>query len=334
VSSSKLAILFRNSKLLRKFDRYFSVNTLFGYIYRKFRLMLVPVSTRELWLVHDWFSMSNSFLLKHELVDFTITKSGPFIRANDGIEYAYDLTHPSGMLGYAIKGDLLIKSEISLILKNINIGDIFFDIGSGFGEYAMNVANSLPDLKVYAFEPSNNTFEMLCKNIQRNGLETQIILKKVALSDHIGIFGLASEKDGKFLLDPSHCGGDAVVHPNEFVEVTTIDEFITDNCIEHVEFIKVDVEGHELAILRGAEKCISKFHPHLLLEIEGWVTRRSGYEPDDIFIWLLNHDYLCVYAVDVMGEAHAVDSSMPISKILDTGYNIFFRHKSRNFKSI
>lgn len=278
--------------------------------------------------------MSHSFLQKYGLVDFTITKFGPFIRANDGIEYSYDLSHPSGMLGNAVKGELLIKSEISLLLKNINIGDIFFDIGSGFGEYAMNVANSMPDLHIYAFEPSRNTFEMLSKNIKRNNLKSQIISKRLALSDHVGTFGLASEKDGKFLLDPSHCGVDTVVFPNEFVEVTTIDKFVSDNCIAHVDFIKVDVEGHELAILRGAEECLSKFHPYLLLEIERWVTRRSGYEPDDIFTWLSNYDYQCVYAVDLMGVAHVVDSSMSIGKILDTGYNIFFTHKSRNFKSI
>ena len=49
------------------------------------------------------------------------------------------------------------------------------------------------------------------------------------------------------------------------IDITSIDKFISDNKIEHVDFIKMDIEGAELSALKGLEETIKKFKPKLAI---------------------------------------------------------------------
>ncbi|MCM0594201.1 MAG: FkbM family methyltransferase [Gloeotrichia echinulata IR180] len=133
-----------------------------------------------------------------------------------------------------------------------------FDIGANSGKYAASLKSAFTNARIYAFEPNPHTFELLCNNLKdlnikcyKLGLSSQISKQKIYTyanedtSEHASLY-----KD--VLLD-LHRANDVI--EMEF-ETTTLDEFCKMNQIQHINFIKIDTEGHELEVLIGASKMI------------------------------------------------------------------------------
>jgi FkbM family methyltransferase len=76
------------------------------------------------------------------------------------------------------------------------------------------------------------------------------------------------------------------------VTVDTLDGLSARVGLTRLDFVKVDVEGGELQVLRGGEKVIESFRPAMLLEIEARHTTRFSCSPDDVVGWLAERGYL------------------------------------------
>jgi len=150
---------------------------------------------------------------------------------------------------------------VAWLERSLRDGDVFYDVGANVGAYSL-VAASLSgrDVKVYAFEPGVRTFESLSENIAVNGLHDRVMAMPVALTDRTGIvrFEYASVEAG------------AARHPG--VLTTTagnvsgvlgyrLDELVAQFCLPRPTHIKIDVDGSELLVLRGAEATLGD--PHL-----------------------------------------------------------------------
>ena len=319
----------RQSKVLRKIDAKLS-SGYFKSVWRCFRNLFVPNTNLLLWKVHDWAIDNSDYVFSNNLREFIFCGDEIYVKGIDGISYFYDQKHPSGGLNFSIINTPMVGVEIQIILSNLNSDAIFFDIGSGLGEYALNVAATFPQSHTFAFEPSRSTFEILSKNVSRNNLWKTITPLAIALSDEVGHAGLMSESDGKFLAKDQKILKQ--IKPAELVAVTTIDQFVYDQKLSMVDFIKADVEGLELFILRGAKDCLNKFHPFLLLEIQDWVCERSGYKHNEIFDFLRPYGYECVCSVSLSGELNMHSSINSADDVLTKGFNVFFAHNSRKFK--
>ncbi len=148
------------------------------------------------------------------------------------------------------------------IKKNSTIIDVGANIGifSLFANYLSRSGN------VYAFEPTPKIFAILERNVTANNLSQNIHIVNKALGD----------KDRKIMLMQSP---DALESANRVVEsnllinnkrglvnfeevpMTTLDKFIQESNIKKVDFIKIDAEGYEQQILKGAGEVIKKFSP-------------------------------------------------------------------------
>ncbi|HEY1779304.1 MAG TPA: FkbM family methyltransferase [Roseiarcus sp.] len=124
-------------------------------------------------------------------------------------------------------------------------GMVFADVGANIGSHAINAARLVGGTgSVFAFEADPDTYRLLARNIQSNGLRN-IELRQTCVSDHVGTLSFYKHKDS---------AKSSIVDRGEKLSVTlpsdTLDNLIPDNM--RIDVLKVDVEGAELSVLRGA----------------------------------------------------------------------------------
>lgn len=175
---------------------------------------------------------------------------------------------------------------------------VLLDVGSSTGCYGL-LAKHHPDLRVYSFEPTALAAEIQRENMRLNGIYDRVTIYESAISDYDGkgifhqiipIGGL-----GVSMLDgtPHH---DKQCEDVE-VSVMTLDTFCRHNNIAP-NMIKIDVEGNELAVLRGAEDTIRKYHPILIAETEAQNTHQYGLEPTKTVGYMRGMGYEVTFPFD------------------------------------
>lgn len=170
--------------------------------------------------------------------------------------------------GYKIKGlgDVCAQELFSEIYKMRYVypepGECVFDIGAYKGDSAIFFADSVgPRGKVFAFEPTEKNFRTMVDNIRLNGLSNVIVPINKGLSDRCGTMeALTFDWGAPSSFISEHEG-------NEKVQITTIDEFVKEKDIKKLDFIKMDVEGLEYQVIRGAQETIKKFKPKLAIPL-------------------------------------------------------------------
>ena len=145
---------------------------------------------------------------------------------------------------------------------NIERG-VFVDIGANIGRYAVMQARKLHEGKVIAIEPMPKDFKILKKNISLNRLKN-IIPIEIACSDKKGNadFWLGAEGEGT-----AHSLFEIKNRSRKIrVKTDTLDNIIRDLKIKRVDLMKVDVEGAEPNVFRGAKKILGEYHPRIIFE--------------------------------------------------------------------
>jgi FkbM family methyltransferase len=150
--------------------------------------------------------------------------------------------------------DIDTNGELHFIKKTSSKLGIVFDVGANIGEWTNLVAKVSPEAKVYSFEPSRETFKVLSKNILSSNV-------------HIQNIGLGDQKEAKdfYIYGENSVLNSAIerhfsdeIRPLvvEKVLFNTLDDFCNENNINRISFLKVDTEGNELAVLKGATHLI------------------------------------------------------------------------------
>ncbi len=147
------------------------------------------------------------------------------------------------------------------VSKEVSIrpGDVVFDLGANIGAMAMEFAKSAgPKGKVYAFEPV--VHQTLEKNIKENGIKNITVVPKAVAEKNYSTEISVSD----FCLDSTFINNDRIKNTfNEKlnVDVISLDEFVSQNNIPRVDFIKIDIEGFEELAIKGAHNLIVKHRP-------------------------------------------------------------------------
>lgn len=136
-------------------------------------------------------------------------------------------------------------------------GDLVIDVGAHMGFFSLKIAKKVK--RVIAVEPDPTNFLFLTLNVQINGVEKKVGLHNLALG----------ESDCQMFLDRGrHRGGltTTTTERTEFsVETRTLDGFVEAIGLNHVDLIKIDTEGDELHVLRGACEVLRRYGPDLLV---------------------------------------------------------------------
>ncbi len=190
------------------------------------------------------------------------------------------------------------RGALAFTLSVLEPGMTFFDIGANSGLFALAAARRMGSGKVYAFEPCQWTYQLLEHNLRLNAADNVTAIR-MALGDHIGEAVLqvhAPGDEGRNTigkqLDP-----DSRLLGEERVPLTTLDFFLEANAISRVDAMRVDVEGAELPVFRGAKSLLERRDAPLILYTGyGLHTRGFGYHPVET-MWRLGD---CGYSLFVL----------------------------------
>jgi FkbM family methyltransferase len=162
-------------------------------------------------------------------------------------------------------------AEAGLVLKLLKPGFHVVDVGANIGYYVLLFRKGIgPAGKVVAIEPSPENLPELLLNVERNSLDKNVEIIEAAVGALTGTAGLQRGINSGITSD----NGAAYV-----VRLDTLDNLIGGR----VDFIKIDVEGFELFVLKGATHIISECRPILFVEIHPVQMRPHGISPIDVF---------------------------------------------------
>jgi FkbM family methyltransferase len=166
----------------------------------------------------------------------------------------FDRLHEFAIYGMNFSNIDFKNSGETLVLKSLakdtKINDVFFDVGANEGHYSNLILEIIPNAKIYAFEPSKFTYNKLVNNAKgvncySFGMSDKIETKQLNV-DNLGST-CSSLYEGVFRGTLK-----------EDVQLSTIDSFCEENKIGKIKLLKIDTEGHELAVLKGATAMLSK----------------------------------------------------------------------------
>lgn len=162
---------------------------------------------------------------------------------------------------------LWIKEEGTMrwLDTELRPGDVFMDIGANIGIYTIAAAHRVgADGHVYAFEPHKLNVVSLMRNVAANGFHDRVAVFSCALSDRPAVaqFNYSSIVGGSSGSQFGHtrvAGKQKTFEPvaREMLLATSIDALLSDGTIKPPAMIKIDVDGNELAILRGMQTLVS-----------------------------------------------------------------------------
>lgn len=195
-----------------------------------------------------------------------------------GVRWALDLSEGIDFSIYLLGG---FERETMCTLRSlVKPGDVVFDIGANMGAHTLPLAQSVGSTgRVFAFEPSQFAFAKLKANLELNpDLEARTFPAQVLFSagtqDPLEMEIYASwplEQQGS--VHPKHRGKLMVT---QGASVDTLDHFAERHGIERLNLIKIDVDGHELPVLRGGLGVLKKFQPTMVIELSPYVHRERN----------------------------------------------------------
>jgi FkbM family methyltransferase len=156
-----------------------------------------------------------------------------------------------------------LTAELRIMLDLVSPGDVVFDVGANRG-YFTQLYSLLVGRhgRVFAFEPVPTTFRVLQARMAERQVIPNFELVDVAFSDTSGtaVMHLPGQDDGQASLQPHSGVGSWTADPAATFPCRQVrlDDFVRERGISRLDFLKCDVEGAELLVLRGACATLKK----------------------------------------------------------------------------
>jgi FkbM family methyltransferase len=213
--------------------------------------------------------------------------------------------HRAGLMG---------KEELRLLEKLIEPGMQILDVGANLGLYTLLLARLTGEAgHVFAFEPEPNLFSVLCENCAANNAVNVTPFQCAAGEAN----GRATFQRATFNSGDNRLGGSKPGAQSIEVEVARLDEVLS---VQTVQFIKLDVQGHELAALNGMQRMLES-SPDVRVLFEFWPAglRAANTSPELLFKFFHERGFL-IYELE-KGQARKLGSPASlVSKLGEKRY--------------
>ncbi len=268
--------------------------------------------------------MLPAFKGKKKIARYFFSKS--FLQTKDNMilgkyDVNYNVPNYIDSIGFELLVDgIYEKNTIDFLVNKVPAEAVFLDIGSNIGSICLPLAKKRKDITVYSFEASKSIFENLKQNIDLNALHN-VRAYHIALSDHTQenvAFYAPAEKFGKGSFAP------VFTSEAEYVSSQTLDSFLEEYNIPTVDFIKIDVEGFEYFVFKGAEKQLSNADaPDILFEFVDWAEEQAQIcEVGGAQQLLLSYGYR-LFSLDKKNEF------VPVNQVMIKGASMLFATKRK-----
>lgn len=189
---------------------------------------------------------------------------------------------------YLETGDFTTRNElrqIDFLLGHVQPGEVAFDVGAHAGQYAVLLGSLVgPSGRVYSFEPDAIARALLNSNIALNALDDRVIVESVALSDENGshtFFSLGGNSMSSLARTGLGTAASSAAVSESTVQTMRLDDFIDERGVPMPHWIKIDTEGAEIQILKGAPKTL-RFARGILCELHPYAWNEFGSTFDEL----------------------------------------------------
>jgi FkbM family methyltransferase len=208
----------------------------------------------------------------------------------------YFISDEDRFFQHQLRNDIFQRQNIQSLYKLKPNCRTIIDIGANLGSNTIEYATWA--LEVHAFEPTSETYELLCKNIKANLHPNMKIIHGIAnpnvYTGNVSTYkvALGNTNENKHIKKFVDNKGrnyviDKLDSDTEEITIRTLDSYN----FKFVDAIKIDAEGYELFILEGAIETILQNKPVIQVEIQDILCERYNVNVSDIFLWFKNNGY-------------------------------------------
>ncbi|MCV0430405.1 FkbM family methyltransferase [Nitrosopumilus sp.] len=246
----------------------------------------------------DWFSLFKTILLtilkhpnsvfkrqteeskKHFLTDYLAKPI--IVKSPEGIIFVARPKFED--LARFLFSEVIAKWEPFSLITGKN--NVIIDLGANVGYYTLKLSKKNKDCKIIAIEPDPNTFKILSQNCELNNLKN-IALHNVAISEENGTVKLFQSK--------THSGTSSILSKsysqNESVSIKSITlDNLLGNLYKKIDWLKIDVEGSELFVLKGASNTL-KITNKIIIELHEEILNQNNQSSKQIIDILTKNNF-------------------------------------------
>jgi FkbM family methyltransferase len=256
-----------------------------------------------------------------ECVAVIAEQQNVWLKVSPGYQFLWDYKNENSLITLPAKGTFE-PIETAHVQSLVGEGNTTFDVGANFGWFTTHMADLVgSNGSVYSFEPIPETFEALSLNVERNGFAGHVHLNNVAVGD----------SDGEEVLQiPIRMGAGAPFaslkkqtwgkYREIPVKLVSLDNYVSRHSISKIDFLKCDVEGAEMLVLKGLKDTLStRLIAKLMLELNDSSLGKFGYSRSDVLQLMKSYGY-DAYTLNKTGE------QIPCVDVADlVSENVFFR---------
>ena len=152
--------------------------------------------------------------------------------------------------------DMVSNGEVYLLEQYLPKSQVIFDVGANIGQWSNFATKLKSNINLHCFEPNQSAFDSLSLCREHNFPQTNVVL------NHLGLDSYSGEKTLYVLFECSQLNSfwqreELNNAKQEIIQVDSLDNYCERHQIETIDFLKIDVEGHELEVLKGAKQLLA-----------------------------------------------------------------------------
>ena len=199
---------------------------------------------------------------------------------------------------------------VEFLIRRLKPASVLVDVGANIGAFTVPIALRTSS-RVIAIEASPRLTDYLRENVQRNRLPNVDVVHAAATDrdgQSVSFYDAPPQKFGMgSLMDRFHTA-------EQRVPARTVDSLLLERRIDRVDFMKIDVEGFEANVLRGAQRLLTAGSPIVLFEFCDWAEEQSGNGVGETQRILMERGYRLWHLQDYVAGAQ------PLTKPMTSGF--------------
>ena len=253
-----------------------------------------PFLKKIYFIAHKYF-----LIIKHTFMPFKLSQSKTSFMGKD---IYYDSRY--GLVGYQ---SMMTRHQYLIQLANPSKVKTVIDVGANVGFFSMLIRDIFPSSKIYSIEPVPLTYSCLKRNLVG---DRKTHTYNLGVSDRPRIAKMNFNSQLSAISQISSAG-------DIDVKLTTLDKFIRDNQIDMIDILKIDTEGHELNVLKGAKKALSKTrYLHIEVTVND-IDSLAQHSPRHTFSEIFSCLYAPTYNFQLLSYRSFTDSGMSKATVFD-----------------